>query len=71
MVTLSLWLFSLGLIATILYSPYTYVDRPRLMTVPESVAWNALHRAGWALALAVIVLLCSTDNGGEWQIPCA
>ncbi|WAR11331.1 NRF6-like protein [Mya arenaria] len=57
------WFLSISVICTVIYSPYSD-EQSHILSLQESAAYLSLHRTGWGLAMAWIIVACCTGHGG-------
>ncbi|WAR11321.1 NRF6-like protein [Mya arenaria] len=57
------WFLSLAVFCTVTYSLYTD-KRSHILSLHESAAYFSLHRTGWGLAMAWVIVACCTGYGG-------
>ncbi|XP_062582716.1 O-acyltransferase like protein-like [Saccostrea cucullata] len=59
------WLFSLGLMITLAYSPFTKHREGGYSWTPlQSEVYEAVSHVVWALALSWVIFACAKDHGG-------
>ncbi|XP_061196927.1 nose resistant to fluoxetine protein 6-like [Saccostrea echinata] len=59
------WLFSLGLMITLAYSPFTKNREGGYSWTPlQSEVYEAISHVVWALALSWVIFACAKDHGG-------
>ena len=67
------WATCLFVCASVVYGPYTNKDS-HIFSLNESVAYHALHRTGWGIAVSWIIFACATGHGGKntgpYKLPC-
>ncbi|KAL3870700.1 hypothetical protein ACJMK2_038744 [Sinanodonta woodiana] len=57
------WIVAASINIAVLYGLYN-PDNKHVLNEPESVAYTALYRTGWAVGVCWVVFACATGNGG-------
>ncbi|KAL3870699.1 hypothetical protein ACJMK2_038743 [Sinanodonta woodiana] len=57
------WIVAASINIAVLYGLYN-PDNTHVLNEPESAAYTALYRTGWAIGVCWVVFACATGNGG-------
>lgn len=64
LLTLTLWLVSVGTLIAVVWGPQHETDFIYKATIAEAASYEAFSKIAWCFSLSLIILICQTGNGG-------